>query len=146
MYVTHLSTSVLMISEKLTPLLEKTIVTRPEMIVCIKERLIEKLVIWMLKYYEGENMFGCNKISNLLCKVIEKYPDFMVQTDETGFNYDLMALTQYLTPLYKQLINSQRHPAEECIVDIAVAHISCLGVVLDLATARQFLLLAFKVV
>ena len=36
----------------------------------------------------------------------------MVQTDELGFNFDLMALTQYLTPLYKQLINSQRHPAE----------------------------------
>ena len=70
MYVTHLSTSVLMISEKLTPLLEKIIVSRPEMIICIKERLIEKLVIWLLKYYETENMFGCNKISNLICKVI----------------------------------------------------------------------------
>lgn len=36
MYVSHLSTSVLMISEKLTPLLEKIIVSRPEMIVCVK--------------------------------------------------------------------------------------------------------------
>ena len=39
-YVSLLSTKILLLSEKLTPLLEQTIISRPELIACIKEKLL----------------------------------------------------------------------------------------------------------
>ena len=126
-YVTKLSTRVLLLSDKMTPLLQQTIVSRPELIICIKQKLVQKLILWLLDYFQSQNLFGCNKISNLLCLVINKYPNYIVQSEQNGFNYDLMALTQYLIPLYKQLIEKHHHPAEQCVIDIIITHIECLG-------------------
>lgn len=39
-YVSLLSTRILLLSDKLTPLLEQTILSRPELILCIKEKLV----------------------------------------------------------------------------------------------------------
>jgi hypothetical protein len=50
-YVSLLSKKILLLSSKLTPLLEQTIHSRPEMILCIKEKLVEKLVLWLLDYF-----------------------------------------------------------------------------------------------
>ena len=51
-YVAVLSTRLLLLCEKLTPLLEKTILEKPELILCIKEKLVEKLVVWLLEYFD----------------------------------------------------------------------------------------------
>lgn len=145
-YIMRLSSSILLLSQKLTPLLEKIIISRPQLIACIKEKLIEKLVIWLLDYYSQQNIFGCNKISNILCKVIEQYPKFMIETDENGYNFDLQTLNQYLIPLYKQIVNNKYHPAQDCIVDIAVTHIECLGLNITAQLLQNFVRMGIIVV
>lgn len=80
-------------------------------------------------------MFSCNKIANLLCKVLEKYPDYLVHTDEQLYRLELETLTQYISPLYRHLLTSELQDAEECVVDIAVAHCEVLKNSMELRTA-----------
>jgi hypothetical protein len=138
-YVGEVTTRVLMMSDRLTPLLETTIVNRPTMVAAVKERLLEKLVVWLQEDYAKANQFGCNKLSNLLCKVVQAYP----QLDPDS---SYAALTLSLTPLYKQMLGSARHPSEECIIDLAVQHVECLGLQLELSLAQQFLHMGIQVV
>ena len=86
-YVTRVSSQILLLPEKLTSQLETTIVTRPALLQCVKEKLIEKLVVWLLHYLNNENRFGCNKISNLLVKSINYYPDYVAKNDEDLFKF-----------------------------------------------------------
>ena len=81
MYVAAITTNTLLLSKTLTPLMEKTIVERPNLVLCVKERVLEKMVGWFIDYYDKENMFGCHKIGNLMGKILDKYPEYMVRGD-----------------------------------------------------------------
>ena len=106
-YVAGISARILLLSDQLTPLLESTIVSRPELLLCVKERLVERLVLWLLDYINQGNVFSGNKIANLLCKVIEQYPLYMGRSEEALFHLELETLAQYLLPLYKQLTSGE---------------------------------------
>lgn len=59
----------------------------------------------MLNYIKNGNVFACNKISNLLCKVISYYLDFLSRVEEEIFLLELETLSQYLSPLYHHLMS-----------------------------------------
>ncbi len=40
------------------------------------------MVLWLLNYIQNANVFASNKISNLLCKVISYYPDYLSKVEE----------------------------------------------------------------
>ena len=56
------------------------------------------------------------------------------------------ALGQYLSPLYKQIARARLHPAEECVIDVAVQHIECVGVKITAELVRELVEMGVVVV
>ena len=48
-----------------------------------------------MEYYGKREMFGCNKIGNLLGKVLDNYPNYMVRGDPSvdPINIELLTLS-----------------------------------------------------
>jgi hypothetical protein len=145
-YVATVTAKILLLSNKLTPLLESIIIRRPELLLCVKERLVEKLVLWMLEFIENNNNFSSAKISNLLCKIVEHYPVYLAQTDESIYSFELENLAQNLSPLYRQLISGEHAAVEHCVVEVAVAHTEILKTCLTQTLANDFLKLGITLV